>query len=114
MAGYSTVDSGIHGGLVHVYAGGYLDGSNSCGAVIGSALAGAGGAGGTDSICGAGGGAYVEGLGPIWSAIDPIIGGAGGTATSGGAGGGSYIVRGGDGDGYSGYGTPDSSGTGNS
>jgi hypothetical protein len=84
MAGRGTIDDDHDGdaGFGYRNAGYYLDGSTSCDPVVGSALGGAGGAGG---------GAYFEAVGPNSSAMDTATGGAGGTSTSGGAGGGSYI-----------------------
>jgi hypothetical protein len=97
MAGRGTIDHGLddgHGGNAGLakFAGYCFDGWTSRDPVIGSALGGAGGAGGgPDRIDGAGG-AYVEAVGSNTSGM--ATGGAGGTSTSGGAGGGGYIYGG--------------------
>jgi hypothetical protein len=89
MAGQRTIDDvidGGQGGLANVCAGYYHHGYASLDPVVGGAQAGAGGAGGTASMCGAGGGSYICLYG----------------------GGGSYGYR------SYGYGEPHSSSTGNS
>ncbi|HEX3732333.1 MAG TPA: hypothetical protein VHU91_05360 [Mycobacteriales bacterium] len=96
MAGRSTIDHGLDGGnagLANI-AGYWFDGCTSRDPVIGSALGGAGGAGGGPDRIDGTGGAYVEAVGSNTSEMATATGGAGGTSTSGGAGGGGYICGG--------------------
>jgi hypothetical protein len=104
MAGTGTIHHGLddsQGGNTRLanIAGYYLDryrldGCTSRDPVVGSALGGAGGAGGgPDRIVGTGG-AYGEGVDANTFGMGPATGGAGGVSTSGGAGGGSYIYGG--------------------